>query len=116
MPTPLTPNIIDRILDSGPPRGRERAYLAAARPPVIVKVGFALVQIALGVAFLTLVIIEIAAIVTHGFSSAFGEREGFPDGWWFVAIGLGLPLARFVEREVLRQYGMRALKQDQGGE
>lgn len=115
MPTPLTPNIIDRILDRTPPRGRERAHLEAARPPWIVKVGFALVGISLGVAFLTLAIIEISALVTHGFA-AFGEREGRPDGWWIIVVGLGLSLARFVEREVLRHYGKRALRQDQNGE
>lgn len=110
MPTPRQPNIIDRIIDLllvREPKGRERALLEAAQPPLWVRSIFVLIYGA-GLCVLILSIIHKAGWVNLPWE---------PTRWpGLFAIFLFCLATNFVYREVHRQYGKRALREDQASQ
>ena len=98
MPTPRDRNLTDRFIDfmlGREPRGSERTLLEAAKPPLWVRFGFALLILGLiGVLVLKL----------------FNDRLPWQPPFWpdsFLLSGVVFALL-FAQREVWRLYGKRA--------
>jgi hypothetical protein len=97
---------MDRLLDlllTRAPKGREKALLEAAEPPLWVRLAFHFVGIA-GLCGLLISIIHKA-----GWVSLPWDPAHWPD--WFAFFAL-LMASRFAYREVHRHYGKRALRED----
>ena len=110
MPKARQSNVLDRLIDlllTRQPKGRERALLEATQPPLWVRLTFQALYLS-GVCVLILSVIH---------------REGWlnfpwdPARWprWYLVFGL-LMAGQFAYREIHRQYGKRALREDQASQ
>lgn len=110
MPPPRHSNIIDRLLDfllNKEPRGRERILLEAAQPPFWMRFIFALIFAGLAGGVL------IGVFAEYDWLTLPWEPSSWPSLFVFFLLILA---TRFLDAEIHRQYGKRALREDQAAQ
>jgi hypothetical protein len=109
MPTPLSPNIVDRMIDyvmQKKPVGREREIVSAAALPAPVKLAFNLARLA---------IVGVVGFLAIGWAG-WRPFDGRGVPWGAISmVVISFWVLGFVQSEVHRMYGKRALLEREMG-